>query len=134
MSRSFLAALALVTLATPVAAQMGTPPQSGRGLLAGITLTPAQQQKVDSTWKAHQPMRDKMQAQMQPGQRPDSAQMAVLRNMREQNMKDMRGILTPDQQKVFDQNLEQMRSRMGGPGAVMGPPPAAGAAPPAPAK
>jgi Spy/CpxP family protein refolding chaperone len=114
MKRSFLAALALLTLALPAAAQqrMGGPPQSGTGIFTGITLTPAQQKQVDSLYAANQPMRDKMRAQMQSGQRPDSAQMASMRDMRQKAAASYRGILNPDQQKVFDKNLADMQERM----------------------
>ena len=121
MTRSSLLALSLLILAAPVAAQqrMG-PPQSGQGLLTGITLTAAQQKRVDSAWAANQPMRDKMRAQMQSGERPDSAQRAAMRSMRERSATEMRAMLTPDQQKVFDQNLSEMRARMQDTGAGMG--------------
>ena len=74
MKRPFLAAIALLTLALPVAAQqrMSGPPQSGTGIFTGITLTPAQQKQVDSIYASNQPMRDKMKAQMESGQKPDS--------------------------------------------------------------
>ena len=71
MKRPFLAAIALLTLALPVAAQqrMSGPPQSGTGIFTGITLTPAQQKQVDSIYASNQPMRDKMKAHsMTPSQ------------------------------------------------------------------
>jgi Spy/CpxP family protein refolding chaperone len=67
-------------------------------------------------------MREEMRAQMQSGQAPDSAMRAHMAVMRDQSMKAYRGILTAEQQKVFDQNVVEMRERsrqMGGPG---GPP------------
>lgn len=116
MSCSFIPVLALLTLAVPLAAQQrgGGPPQSGKGLLTGITLTAAQQKQVDSLWAAHQPRRDSMRAMMQSGQRPDSAQRAAMRAVRDENAKEIRAILTPDQQKVFEKNVEEMRARTGG--------------------
>jgi len=125
MTRSFMAAIALLTLALPAAAQqrMGGPPQSGMGPFAGITLTPAQQKQVDSIYAAHQPMRDQMRAQMESGERPDSAQMAHMRDMRRQAAASYRVVLTPDQQAVFDKNLADMAERMRSMGAGQGGPP-----------
>ena len=125
MKRMILTALALLACAIPAAAQqgggrMGGPPQSGRGLFNGITLTAAQQKVVDSLYNANQPMRDKMRAKMDPGQRPDAAQMAKMRVEREKGVAAYRNVLTSDQQKVFDQNITEMRSRMGGGGAAPG--------------
>lgn len=114
MKRSFIAVIALLALAAPLAGQqrMGGPPQSGTGIFTGITLTPAQQKKVDSLYAANQPMRDQMRAQMQSGQRPDSAQRVKMRDMRQKAAASYRNVLTPDQQKVFDKNLADMQERM----------------------
>jgi len=122
MFRSFIPVLALLTLAVPLAAQQqgGGPPQSGRGVFTDITLTAAQQKQVDSLWTANQPMRDAMRAQRQSGQRPDSAQMAAMRATRDQHLASYRAVLTPEQQKAFDKNIEDMRARMGGMGAGSG--------------
>lgn len=125
MKRQFIAVVALLAVSTPLAAQqrMQGPPQSGTGILTGITLTPAQQKSVDSVYAANQPMRDKMRAQMESGQQPDSAQMVTMREMRQKAIASYRSILTPDQQKVFDKNLAEMQERMRnmGPGAGAGP-------------
>lgn len=93
----------------------GPPPQGGPGrrlqmLMNGITLTAPQQARVDSIVAA-------FRAQMPPftpGQMPDSASMALRRQLSEQQNTAIRGVLTPEQQAVFDRNLEQMRQ--------MGPP------------
>lgn len=132
MKRSFLAVVALLTLALPVAAQqrMAGPPQSGAGIFTGITLTPAQQQQVDALYASNQPMRDKMRAQMESGQRPDSAQMVQLRAQRTKTLAAYRGFLTPDQQKVFDKNVAEMQSRMESMSAAAGAAEKAGAVPP----
>ena len=114
MKRPFLAALALLTLALPAAAQqrMSGPPQSGTGIFSGITLTPAQQKQVDSIYASNQPMRDKMKAQMESGQKPDSAQMTTMRDMRQKAAASYRGVLTADQQTIFDKNIADMQERM----------------------
>lgn len=126
MKRSFLAAIALFTLALPAAAQQrpSGPPQSGAGIFNGITLTPAQQKQVDSLYASNQPQRDKMRSQMESGTPPDSAMMASMRASREKSIASYRSFLTADQQKAFDKNIEGMRSRMDAMGAG-----AAGAAP-----
>ena len=75
-------------------------------LLTGITLTPAQQARVDSINTA-------FQAQMPaftPGQRPDSASMAMRRSMGAKRDSTIRAVLTPDQQTTWDHNMEQMRA------------------------
>ena len=63
-------------------------------------------------WKSNQGMRDQMRAQMEKGERPDSAQRAHMMHMREQAQQSYRSILTADQQKVFDKNIADMRQRM----------------------
>ncbi len=114
MKRSLTAAIALLTIALPAAAQQRTagPPQSGTGIFTGITLTADQQKKVDSLYASNQPMRDKMRAQMESGQKPDSAQMVAMREYRQKAAASYRAVLTPDQQKIFDKNLADMQERM----------------------
>lgn len=114
MKRSIIVTIALLVLALPAAAQqrMSGPPQSGTGLFQGITLSAAQQKKVDSLWTSNQPMRDKVRAQMESGQRPDSAQMAAFREASRKSVASYRAFLTPDQQAVFDRNVEAMRASM----------------------
>lgn len=127
MKRSTLSLAALLTIAaagtvsaqTPAAtppAQGGQPGQN-RGaqrmamMMQGITLTAAQQAQVDSIVAKYQAQ---MPA-MQPGQgRPDSATMA---NRREQMMRrdqEIRAVLTPEQQRTFDTNVQNMRANMPG--------------------
>jgi len=114
MKRSIIAAIAMLAFAMPLAAQQRTagPPQSGAGIFTGITLTPAQQKQVDSLYASNQPMRDKMKAQMESGQKPDSAQMVAMRDARQKAAASYRSVLTPDQQKVFDKNIADMQERM----------------------
>ena len=114
MKRSIIAAIAMLAFAMPLAAQQRTagPPQSGAGIFTGITLTPAQQKQVDSLYASNQPMRDKMKAQMESGQKPDSAQMMAMRDARQKAAASYRSVLTPDQQKVFDKNIADMQERM----------------------
>ncbi|HTH65318.1 MAG TPA: hypothetical protein VL563_11550 [Gemmatimonadales bacterium] len=77
-------------------------------LLQGITLSPEQQTKVDS-------ITTKYRAQMPaftPGTPPDSATRAKLRVLYGNEDEEIRTLLTPDQQKVWDQNVTEMRNRM----------------------
>ena len=77
-------------------------------LLQGITLTPDQQSHVDSITARYQ-------AQMPsftPGTPPDSATRAKMRALLGNQDEEIRALLTPDQQKVWDQNVTEMRNRM----------------------
>ena len=77
-------------------------------LLQGITLTPTQQHTIDSINTAYQ-------AQMPaftPGQRPDSAQRAQRMQLNQARDTAIRNVLTSDQQKVWDNNVQQMRANM----------------------
>jgi Spy/CpxP family protein refolding chaperone len=73
-----------------------------------ITLTPAEQAKVDSimgVYRAKMPPRT-------PGSAPDSAAMAARRTVMEKQNADIRAVLTKDQQPVFDKNLQDMNAMM----------------------
>lgn len=77
-------------------------------LLHGITLTAQQQAKVDS-------ITTKYRAQMPPftpGSPPDSATRAKMRALMGNQDEEIRAVLTPDQQKAWDQNVTEMRNRM----------------------
>jgi Spy/CpxP family protein refolding chaperone len=108
----------LLAAATVGAAQSpaGGPGRGGGGfaqrrmqrLLQGITLTAAQQTKVDS-------ITAKYRAQLPPftpGAPPDSATRAKMRALFGNQDEEIRAVLTPDQQKVWDQNVTEMRNRM----------------------
>jgi len=77
-------------------------------LLQGITLTAGQKSKVDSITARYR-------AQMPPftpGAPPDSATRAKMRTLFGNQDEEIRALLTPDQQKVWDQNVVEMRNRM----------------------
>jgi len=127
--RVALASTALLVVAGSVAlAQNPQYPQGGgmggmRGpgrrmqmLLNGITLTAQQQAQVDSIQAKYQPQ---MRALFSPGTPPDSAARARMAALRTAQDNEIRAVLTPDQQKVFDKNLSSMPP-MGAPRA--GPP------------
>lgn len=108
---------ALVLAAAPMArAQAGS--QSGREngarggnrmmemLFKGIDLTDVEKSKVDSIQSAY---RAKMPA-MTRGQAPDPSARAARRETMQKEQADLRGVLTADQQKVFDKNVQEMAS------------------------
>lgn len=105
---------ALVLLGSSVALAQGAPGPGGfaarrmQRLLQGITLTPEQQTKVDSITARYA---TQMPA-FTPGAPPDSATRAKMRDLNQKQDGEVRALLTADQQKVWDANVEAMRSRM----------------------
>ena len=73
----------------------------------GITLTTAQQAQIDSIRTRH---RADMQG-LDPRNNADDRQKMM--QSRQAQMAEVRAVLTPDQQVVFDQNMQQMRERRG---------------------
>jgi Spy/CpxP family protein refolding chaperone len=108
-----LGAALTLAAATPALAQQGG---QGRGpgrmmemLFKGIDLDAGQKARVDSImtkYRAEMPP-------MTPGTPPDDAARAKRREVMEKETADIRSVLTPDQAKVYDQNLAEMRERMG---------------------
>jgi Spy/CpxP family protein refolding chaperone len=80
-------------------------------LMQGITLTEKQQASVDSIGKVYRAQ----MPPMQQGTPPDSATRAKGMAVRQKQYAAVRSVLTPDQQKVFDKNLEDMRAQMAKP-------------------
>jgi Spy/CpxP family protein refolding chaperone len=78
-------------------------------LLKDITLTPAQQARIDSIGVRYQ---GQMPA-FTPGTPPDSATREKMRDLFRRHNEEIRAVLTPDQQKVWDRNLAEMRARRG---------------------
>ena len=76
-------------------------------LFKGIDLTAAEKAQVDSIQAAY---RAKMPA-MTPGQAPDPSARAAMRENMQKETADLRTVLTADQQKVFDKNVEEIRNR-----------------------
>ncbi len=108
-------ALVLLTSSAALAQNPGGGPGPGgfaarrmQRLLQGITLTPEQQAKVDSITARYG-------AQMPPftpGVFPDSATRARIRDLNGNQDVEIRTVLTPDQRKVWDDNVAQLRARM----------------------
>lgn len=106
---------ALILAVAPMAnAQAGGGMGGGRGgarmmetLFKGIELTDVQKTQIDSIQAAY---RAKMPART-PGQAPDPSARTAMRETMQKETADLRQVLTPDQQKVFDKNVEEMRNR-----------------------
>lgn len=109
-----VAVAGLLAVAAPAAFAQGGGGQGGGGrgmqmLMEGITLTDAQKASVDSigqVYRAQMPP-------MQQGTPPDSATRAKRMEIAQKQYAAVRTVLTPDQQKIFDKNLETMRANMG---------------------
>ncbi len=107
----------------------GGPGGRGRGgagradamLLRGVTLSTDQQQRVDSIRTRYRTQMD--QARQQNGSGDRSAARGQMRTMMERQQAEIRAILRPDQQRVFDQNVTDMRSRRQQGGGRPGAPP-----------
>jgi Spy/CpxP family protein refolding chaperone len=118
-----IALVCSVVLACAAAAAPAQSPSSGGGpgrsgfgerrmqaLLKGITLTAAQQAKIDS-------VRARYSAQLPaftPGTPLDSTTRAKMREVFRRQDDEIRGVLTADQQKTWDQNVAEMRARRPG--------------------
>ena len=77
-------------------------------MMQGITLTPAQQARVDSITTA-------MQAQLPaftPGMPPSPEDRQRRRELVQRQDSMIRAALTPEQQQVWDHNAEQIRQNM----------------------
>ena len=114
--RVYALLVALIAFAAPAAYAQGGGGGQGRGrmmerLMTGITLTDAQKATVDyiaTSFRAQMPP-------FTPGQPPDSAAQAKRMEVMAKQNDAIRKVLTPDQQKVFDKNVEDMKANMGRP-------------------
>ncbi len=77
-------------------------------LLKDITLDDAQKAKLDSIQQKFA----KEMPPMTPGERPSDEAMAKRRELMTRQQEEVRTILTAEQQKAYDKNLEEMRARM----------------------
>jgi Spy/CpxP family protein refolding chaperone len=115
-SRFALVGMALSALVlAPPKAPAQNPPNRGPGrrmeiLFKDITLTPAQQSKIDSIQSHY---REQMPS-LTPGSPPDSATRERVRALFRHELDDFRAVLAADQQPTFDRNVEAMRERRRG--------------------
>jgi Spy/CpxP family protein refolding chaperone len=117
-------AFALCAGLTSVAAAQGQPEPQGQGemrrgggmggmLLKDITLTDAQKDQIKTIREKYMPQQMELRKSAQAtGGPPDQATMSKMMDLQEKQAAEIRGILTADQQKVFDGNLKEMRDRM----------------------
>ncbi|HKW46517.1 MAG TPA: hypothetical protein VJN70_03700 [Gemmatimonadaceae bacterium] len=113
--RLAMLAVAMFFGVTTVAQAQAGEQQGGRGgrnmsamLFKDITLSPAQQAKADSIQAKY---RDQMQALRSAG--GDQQEMRTKgRELQEKQRDELKAILTDDQKKVFDKNVEDMRQAM----------------------
>ena len=118
-------AIAFCAGMTSVAAAQGQPePKEGQGemrrgggmggmLLKDITLTDAQKEQVKTIREKYVPRQLELRKAVQAtGGPPDDATRAKMMELQSQQSAEIRAILTPDQQKTFDNNLHEMKERM----------------------
>jgi septal ring factor EnvC (AmiA/AmiB activator) len=87
--------------------------QSSR-LTRGVKLTQAERQKFEDTRKRYDTQYkdlEKQQRELDRNHQPDAAVLAKLEALRVQERADIRGMLTPAQQTVFDRNATTVGTR-----------------------
>ena len=104
--------------APPMGGPQGGPQggqRGGRGmamLFEGITLTEAQQAQVDSISAKYRAERQKLMPNGMGGGPPDEGMRAKMMEMMDKQNVELRAVLTADQQKTFDANLEKRKQMM----------------------
>lgn len=73
----------------------------------GITLSSSQKAQIDSIHARHRTEMQGLDPRNNPGDREK------MRQMMQAHMAEIRAVLTPDQQVIFDRNMQQMRERRG---------------------
>lgn len=89
----------------------------GGGMLRGLDLTPDQRSKISAIRDRYKPQMDSLRAQASGR---DSTTRAGFHTVMMQEMSEIRGVLTPDQQKKLDDRMAKMREHRhmhGGSGA-----------------
>lgn len=108
-----LVALLLVAGAVTAQAQAGAQ-QSGRRpdrLLDNMMLTDAQKSKIEGIMRKYQPeMQAIYEAANNGGDRAEGRQKMMA--LREKMQPEIRAVLTPDQQAIFDKNAAEQKARM----------------------
>ena len=90
--------------------------QVGRAVFRGITLSDAQKEQVRAINTRYKDQRQSFRKDaLADGStsRPDSTEMAQLRQMNQKQQAELRGVLTPDQQAIFDKNIADARGKQG---------------------
>jgi Spy/CpxP family protein refolding chaperone len=86
--------------------------------LEGITLTATQQTTIDSINARY---RSQMPA-FEPGSPPSDADRQKMRALLAASQKEVRAVLAPDQQAVYDKNIAALQRRFQGGGPAPGAP------------
>jgi Spy/CpxP family protein refolding chaperone len=81
-------------------------------LMEGITLSEAQQAKLDEIAARYRAERQKLMPNGMQGGPPDDATRAKMGEMMDKQSAEVRAILTADQQKLFDANVEKRKQAM----------------------
>lgn len=100
--------LGMTTVARAQDQGRGGRPNMAAMLLKDITLSPAQQAKVDSINTKY---RDQMMALRNEGGDRETM-MQKRRDLMEKERDEIKAVLTDDQKKTFDKNVEDMRQNM----------------------
>lgn len=104
----FLGVSTVARAQEPQQQSRGNRPNMAAMLFKDITLTPSQQAKADSITAKY---REQMQALRSAGGDPQEAR-AKGRELQEKQRDELKAILTDDQKKTFDKNVEDMRQQM----------------------
>jgi Spy/CpxP family protein refolding chaperone len=103
---------ATTTQTAPVASTQQAGEVRGRpDPLRNITLSDAQRAQVDSIRARYRTQLDSLRNSSSSDGRRDPDARRRFREIMDQQFADIRAVLTPDQQTVFDQNLQEMRAR-----------------------
>ena len=104
-----LAAPAVVAQNPPSAAEPGRAAMERRRelLFKDLTLTPDQRAKIDSIRARDRAERPAFT----PGSPPDSAPRRAMRERMRAQLDEIRSVLTPDQQQLWDRNVAALRER-----------------------
>ena len=99
----------------PQGAAQGGQGRGGRGmamLMEGITLSEAQQAQLGEIAAKYRAERQKLMPNGMQGGPPDDATRAKMGEMMDKQSAEVRAILTADQQKTFDANVEKRKLTM----------------------
>ena len=107
------AAIAGAQAAAP-ATQQGGPGGGGPGrginrLITGITLTEAQQAKFTEIQAKYQPQ---LTAARESAAGDRAAMFKAMQGINDKMYPELRAVLTPEQQAIFDKNIEERKARM----------------------
>ena len=112
----FALMVAAMFLGVTTVARAQEPQQQGRGrgqvtaLFKDITLTDAQTAKRDSIVAKYREQMQALRSEAQSGDR--QAAMTKMRDLQAKQREEFKALLTDEQKKVFDKNVEELQQRM----------------------